>query len=585
MKIKLDKNGIVKTPNTIKKIMNVPKYMLLFGTMLYGTYVAHETGKPTIDLPTSDQITESIETLGAQDYYVSLGHKGNLYQGAWDRENPTNAEKIRNKLDLIEAKILDILHSDTKYTRVELPADRDTLTIYVDKDFSDEQIEQMQIVVDEMNAFLQSRVGYKIELHRGIPLLKYLDPYRIIVHKMDEDFRSRAGGVTIRKDDNINKMAFCHMLLADSDNMSYFQNVFRHECMHAVFGIGDAYTYEGVITDYVEGLMGAYMQTYDLNTAKLLDALYNTMNSDTTAEERLDALTDFMHGTYSYQQNIDKYESILNDETYDFDLANKDITLQVDKDPFNLLPTLKVNDYYTTYVEIKDGKMRALAKSQSLDTTNAYLLSSDTRQTVDMSSRVYTKDGHIFLDKKMLGINKSNGRLVQLNMETKSLQEYNTTVLDTYFDDILNAENIARDEEMEYIAQHGETRFQHDISETIKAQVDYDFIKSHLSTAVTGLGTEIEYSYDYRAVYRQLNADNLISLNDDVHVCENGVVLISSNKTLLKCGDLYILLRFTAELDGTLKVTSMGVYERTDISLAKHDPYTDVYSTFDITMH
>lgn len=125
MKIKLDKNGIVKTPNTIKKILNVPKYMLLFGTMLYGTYVAHETGKPTIDLPTSDQITESIEALGAQDYYVSMGHKGNLYQGSWNFNNSTTVEKIKNKLDLIEAKILDILHSDTKYTRVELPADRD----------------------------------------------------------------------------------------------------------------------------------------------------------------------------------------------------------------------------------------------------------------------------------------------------------------------------------------------------------------------------------------------------------------------------------------------------------------------------
>ncbi len=580
MKIRLDKNGIVKSPSTIKKIMNVPKYMLLFGTMLYGTYVAHEVNQPTIDLPTSDQIAESIEALGASDYYVSLGHKCDMYQGAWDRDNPTNADKIRNKLDLIEAKILDILHSDTKYTRVELPADRDTLTIYVDKDFSDEKYEQMQIVVDEMNAFLQSRAGYKLELHRGVPLLKYLDPYRIIVHKMDADFRSRAGGVTVRKEDNINKMAFCHMLLADSDNVSYFQDVFRHECMHAVFGLGDAYTYEDVITDYVEGMMGSYMQTYDLNTVKLLDALYNTMSSDTTTEERLDALSDFMHSTYAYQKDINKYEDIINDENYDFDLVDQDVIFCIDGNPFGLVPW-KSNAIYTSYIEIKDGKVQALSRSQTLNSDTPYILSSDTRQNVDMTSRTYVKDGHIFVSGYLLGFNKPTGKFVTFDMTSKTLTEYNTTILDTAFDDIVRQEEDARTEVEAYRLEHGETMYQSQIADNIKSQLTYDFIAKNLYyKGEINPNATVEYDFDYHAVYRNIYSADTISLHDDVHVCENGVILIGSIMTIVKFDDIYVLVRFTPQADGTVRISSMAGYERTDISLAEHDYSQDYYCTY-----
>lgn len=440
----------------------------------------------------------------------------------------------------------------------------------------------MQIVVDEMNAFLQSRAGYKIELHRGIPLLKYLDPYRIVVRKMDEDFRSRAGGVTVGKDDNINKMAFCHILLANDDNLSYFQSTFRHECMHAVFGIGDAYTYEGVITDYVEGLMGAYMQTYDLNTAKLLDALYNTMNSDTTAEERLDALADFIHSTHAYQQNIDKYESILQDENYDFDLSDKDVIFKIKGNPFVLLPAPDTNEYHTTYIEIKDGKVRALTTMQSLG-LDEYTLSSDTRQTVDMSNRTHIKDGHIFIENKLLGYNKTNNKFIMFDMTSQQVIEYETLPIDITFDEAMQLEQATRDQTERYKQEHGDTEYQHIVAESIKNQINIDFLSKYIpSLRERAQDVQVEFAFDYRAVYQSTSSKDTISLDDNVHVCENDVLIIGTRQTLVKCGDQYILAWFYATPDGKVTVNSLGVYEKTNISLAKHDATKDSYAAFDI---
>lgn len=580
--MKLDSNGFLKNKSIIQKILNVPKYTLLFGSLLSAVVVGAQISKEKTDLPDANVITESINQYDAENYYISSSHTGKYAQN-YNLESNTFLN-MKNNLNSYLFMVLKNINTDTKYTRFEIPKNYGTIKVYVDKDFSDEKLEATKTVFNEWNEFFASRnSAYKFEVVKGIPLSSYLDPYCIKVIKKSQDYRSCVTNLPIGKNGEISQVGFNVVHMADT-SVDKFTATFRHETGH-VLGLGDAYLYTD-IENHFDGLMGSHNE-FDMNTMKLVDALFSVKDSNLSIVEKENLIFDFVKQYGEYKSLItlaDDFENkhadmieLISENTgiinFDFKQDKEYTYIIKGSNPFDLFQTKNADK--TLVLSVKNGKINIYQQNFSTDQTTSCLSKIDT-DLIKTGKKMIVYDNHLIIENYIVG--QMDNDLIFINPQDYSIYIIKAELQDKSFDELVeNMEN--QKEESDYldsIRNDGLTYYQSRVIDAIKNNFTLDYFVSlirYKPITHSMLGSKLEFSFDLNGEYSTELGDssdvlvlgncyekyektyNLVTKKTTEYKSESGniiksdVVLLGENKFLTKCGEYYF--EVTYKFDGT----------------------------------
>ncbi|MDD4350911.1 MAG: hypothetical protein PHP83_01860 [Clostridia bacterium] len=595
MKIKLDSNGFIKNNNIIHKILNVPKYTILFGSLLSAVIVGNQISQEKVDLPDAKMISELIGKYKADDYFISSSHTGN-YAENYNLE-PDTFLNIKNELNSLLFNITKSLNSDTKYTRFEIPKDYGTIKVYVDKDFSDEKVEAVKNVYDEWNEFFAERnSAYKFEVVKGIPLSSFLDPYNIKIVKKSSDFRSCVTNLPIGKNGEVTQIGFNVIHMADI-SIESFTPILRHETGHT-HGLGDSYVYTEE-ENYFDGLMGG-QQEYDMNTMKLIDALFSINDSKLSIIEKENLIFDFVkkYGEYKSlitiaddfeNKNADMIENIsetIGPINFKFENGKEYTYIIKGSNPFDLFRTNNADK--TLVVSIKNGRISIYQQNFSIDQDSSCLSKIDT-DLIKTGKKMIVNNELLIIESFIVG--QVNGDLIFISPSNYAVRVVEAELVEKSFDEVV--EDMEREKSnfnyLDSIRGDGLTYYQARVVDAIKNNFTLDYFVSQIRykpITHSKLGSKLEFNFDLEGEYnvelgdstetlvfgegyeRYNESYNFITDEKEKYKSENGevvksyVIMFSNNKFIAKCGEYYFEVGFKYSED-KIEFTNINIMTKT----------------------